>query len=276
MTKTLLEPSFDVEFEQFSQINEVSYYGNLISRSCDDSPEHRVTYVNEISKNPDGQAAYDNLTTAGLVLKATRNFSRLDQLRVWLEAGIPVRRLHPDGQAAYGDSKGVEGPSNLFTDLIYYLLTDHTAGVGGTLKMTADNPSLIDVPSLESTSQFLKKNQLFYNGALSSKVNVREFIASTASAFLCNFIIKDGKFGLAPALPTNSKGEISVEAVQIKMYFNAGNILEDTFQLEYLSAEERRPFKAVVRYRKERENKLPEERTVLVTPAEHADEGFAY
>ena len=267
----VLEPSFDVKFEQHSQINEVSYYGSLVSRSCDDSPEHRVTYVNEISKN-DGVAMYDNLTTAGLVLKADRNFSRLDQLRVWLEAGIPVRRLHPDGQAAYGDNKGVEGPSNLFTDLIYYLLTDHTAGVGGTLKMTADNPTLIDVPSLESTSQFLKRNQLFYNGALSSKVNVREFIASTASAFLCNFIIKDGKFGLAPALPTNSKGEISVEAVQIKMYFNAGNILEDTFQLEYLSAEERRPFKAVVRYRKERENKLPEERTVSVMLADLKDE----
>ena len=60
----------------------------------------------------------------------------------------------------------------------------------------------------------------------------------------------------------NSKGEISVGSVQIKMYFNAGNILEDTFQLEYLSAEERRPFQAVVRYRKERENKLSEEQTV--------------
>lgn len=264
------EPTFDVEFERFSQINEVSYYGSLVTRSCDDSPEHRITYVNEISRN-NGVAAYDNLTTAGLVLKATRNFSRLDQLRIWLEAGIPVRRLHPDGQSAYGDSKGVEGPSNLFTDLIYYLLTDHTAGVGGTLKMTADNPSLIDVQSLKDTSRFLKNNQLFYNGALSSKINVREFIASASSAFLCNFIIKDGKFGLAPAVPVNSKGEISVGSVQIKMYFNAGNILEDTFQLEYLSAEERRPFQAVVRYRKERENKLSEEQTVSVTLAEHEE-----
>ena len=267
----VVEPKFDVKFEQHSQINEVSYYGSLVTRSCDDGPEHRITYVNEISRN-NGVALYDKLTTAGLVLKANRNFSRLDQLRVWLEAGIPVRRLHPDGQAAYGDNKGVEGPSNLFTDLIYYLLTDHTAGVGGTLRMTADDPSLIDVPSLASTSKFLKRNQLFYNGALSSKINVREFIASTASAFLCNFIIKDGKFGLAPALPTNSDGEISVEAVQIKMYFNAGNILENTFQLEYLSAEERRPFQAVVRYRKERENKLPEEQTVSVMLADSKEE----
>ena len=49
------------------------------------------------------------------------------------------------------------------------------------------------------------------------------------------------------------------------MYFNDGNILEDTFQLEFLTAEERRPFRAVVRYRQERENKLPEEKTVMVS-----------
>lgn len=269
-----VEADFTRTFERFSQTNEVSYYGSLVTRSCDDGPEHRITYINEISRN-NGAAQYDRLTTAGLVLKANKDFSRLDQLRVWLESGIPVRRLHPtlgDGSNAYGDNKGYEGPSNLFTDLVYHLLTDKTAGVGGTLRMSADNPSLIDVQSLRDTSRFLRTNQLFYNGALSSKVNVREFIASNASAFLCNFIIKDGKFGLAPAVPTTAEGEISTGVVQIKMYFNAGNILEDTFQLEYLTAEERRPFKAVVRYRKEFENRLPEERTVTVSSANHQND----
>ena len=263
-----VDSSFDREFERFSQTNEVSLYGNLVTRSCDDGPEHRITYINEISRNEIGIAHYDNLTIAGLVLRAGQSFSRLDQLRVWLESGIPVKRLHPvleNGSNAYGDNKGDEGPSNLFTDLVYHLLTDRTAGVGGTLRMSADNPSLIDVQSLKDTSRFLMTNQLFCNGALSSKVNVREFIASNASAFLCNFIIKDGKFGLAPAVPTTANGEISEGVVQIKMYFNDGNILEDTFQLEFLTAEERRPFRAVVRYRQERENKLPEEKTVMVS-----------
>lgn len=260
--------SFDRVFELFSQTNEVSLYGNLVTRSCDDGPEHRITYINEISRNDIGVAEYDNMTIAGLTLKAGQNFTRLDQLRIWLGSGIPVRRLHPnlqDGSNAYGDSKGQEGPSNLFTDLVYYLLTDRTAGVGGTLRMSADNPSLIDEQSFENTSLFLRKNELFCNGALSSKVNIREFIASNAATFLCNFVIKDGKFGLMPAVPTTAKGNISENRVQFKMYFNAGNILEDTFQLEYLTAEERRPFRAVMRYRQERKNKLPEERTVMVS-----------
>ena len=266
--KTITNRSFDREFERFSQTNEISYYGNLVTRSCDDGPEHRITYINEISRNDIGAAQYNNMTIAGLVLKAGQNFTRLDQLRIWLGVGIPVKRLHPtlqDGSNAYGDDKGQEGPSNLFTDLVFHLLTDRTAGVGGTLRMSADNPSLIDVESFEKTSLFLRKNELFCNGALSSKVNIREFIASNAATFLCNFVIKDGKFGLMPAVPTTAKGDISERPVQFKMYFNAGNILEDTFQLEYLTAEERRPFRAVVRYRQERRNKLPEERTVMVS-----------
>lgn len=262
------DSSFDRVFERFSQTNEVSLYGNLVTRSCDDGPEHRITYINEISRNEMGKAQYNNMTIAGLTLKAGQNFTRLDQLRIWLGSGIPVKRLHPnlqDGSNAYGDSKGQEGPSNLFTDLVFHLLTDRTAGVGGTLRMSADNPTLIDEQSFENTSLFLRKNELFCNGALSSKVNIREFIASNAATFLCNFVIKDGKFGLMPAVPTTAKGNISENRVQFKMYFNAGNILEDTFQLEYLTAEERRPFRAVMRYRQERKNKLPEERTVMVS-----------
>ena len=266
--KKIDDRSFDREFERFSQTNEVSFYGNLVTRSCDDGPEHRITYINEMSRNDIGVAEYNRMTIAGLTLKAGQNFTRLDQLRIWLGAGIPVKRLHPvlqDGSNAYGDTKGQEGPSNLFTDLVFHLLTDRTAGVGGTLRMSADNPSLIDEQSFENTSLFLRKNGLFCNGALSSKVNIREFIASNAATFLCNFVIKDGKFGLMPAVPTTAKGDISERPVQFKMYFNAGNILEDTFQLEYLTAEERRPFRAVVRYRQERRNKLPEERTVMVS-----------
>ena len=40
--------------------------------------------------------------------------------------------------------------------------------------------------------------------------------------------------------------------------------MEDTFELEFLGAEERRNFTALIRYRYERQNKLPEERTLSV------------
>tara|TARA_R100000406_G_scaffold48652_1_gene32729 strand:- start:1910 stop:6286 length:4377 start_codon:yes stop_codon:yes gene_type:complete len=257
--------AFTRGFEFQTQYAELSFYGSLINKSSDTDPEHEVVYVNEISTNPI-VPEYNNLTTCGLVLRSSRAFTRLDQLRVWLSEGIPVRRLHPT-LSSYEDSSNStnEGPSNLFTDLVFYLLTNPTAGAGATLNMTPDSPNLIDTASFETASTFLRANKLFCNGAITDKVNVREFVASNAPNFLCNFVIKDGKFGLVPAVPTNpSTGEISLAPVQYSQIFNDGNILEDSFEFEYLSSEERRMFTAAVRYRQERPNKLPEERTVTI------------
>jgi len=110
----------------------------------------------------------------------------------------------------------------------------------------------------------LRANNLFFNGAIADRSNIRGLISQLAPNFLCNFLISNGKFSIKPAVPVNSDGTISDGAVPIKQLFTDGNILEDTFQLEYLSAEERQPFKAVVRYRKERQNQLPEERSIEV------------
>ena len=71
-----------------------------------------------------------------------------------------------------------------------------------------------------------------------------------------------------PALPTTASGEISTGAVQIKQLFTAGNIIEESYELEYLGAEERKPFQAVMRYRQEQLNQLTQERTVVVRRAE--------
>ena len=192
-----------------------------------------------------------------------RDSTRLDQLRMWLGKGLRVERLHPDRAAAYGDSD-VNGPSNLFTDLIYYMMTDQMGGAGALLGMTSDTPVLINKDDLIATSRFLEAQKLFFNGAIADRTNLREFIASVAPFFLCNFVISDGKFSLKPALPTYDSGSFNDGPVPIEQLFTAGNILEDTLEIEYLSAEERRPFKAVVRYREERKNKLPQERTVIV------------
>ena len=105
---------------------------------------------------------------------------------------------------------------------------------------------------------------MFFNGALSQPVNIRSWIAEKAPNLLCDFILSDGRFTLKPALPVTSGGEIDTGAVPIKQIFTSGNILEDSFKLDYIDAEERRLFKAVVRYRAEKENQLPGETTVTV------------
>lgn len=252
------------EFEAQSQYADTTLYGNLVEKSNASAPEHQIAYVNEIVSN-ETVPNYDQMTICGLVLKASRNFSNVDQIRLWLPNGIPVTRFHPD------DTAVPVGPSNLFCDLVFHLLTDRTAGLGGVLNMTASNAPLVNTADFVTTAKFLKANHLFYDGVLGTSTNVRQFVADTAPFFLCNFVISDGKFSLRPALPTTAGGQISTDPVQISQLFTAGNILEDSFELEYLGAEERKPFQAVVRYREESKNQLPQERNVVVRWADADD-----
>lgn len=243
-------------FEQQSQYADVSFYGSLVEKSNDSSPEHIISYVNELTSNS-SKPEYNNMTICGLSLKASRNFSSIDQLRVWLPNGIPVRRFHPDENATIA-------PSNLFCDLVYFLLTDNIAGVGSALNMTRDNAPLVNTDDLIKTAKFLKQNKIYFNGAITNLSNMRNYIAEIAPYMLCNSVIADGKYSVQPALPTTSGGDISTQPVAIKQLFTAGNILEDTFELQYLSAEERKDFQAVIRYREEVKNQLPQERNIIV------------
>ena len=254
-------PAFtaDRAFEENSQVADISFYNSLLTKSNESNPEHEIVYVNEMIAN-EIPPSYSNLTLAGLSLKASRNFTSLDQLRVWMPDGISVKRFQADAEAPIG-------PSNKFTDLVYYLLTDKTAGAGAVV-----SPDLIKTDDFPATSQFLKQNRLFFDGALDQPLNLRGFIADTAPFFLCNFVISDGKFSLRPAIPTDTTGSISREPLKISALFTSGNIIENSFSVEYLQAEERKDFQALVRYRQERQNQLPEEKTLVVRWAEAGSE----
>ena len=255
-----------ISFGNKTQVSDISRYRDLVDKSNSGGPEHEIVYVNEALIN-NQNAKLNNLTLAGLSLKAGREYTSLDQMRCWLAGGMAVERLHPGSkQAVYGSTEAA-GPSNLLTDLVYFLLTDQIAGAGGLLGMNPDNDYLVDKKALEHTSRFLFKQKLFFNGAITDRTNLRQFIAEIAPNFLCNFVIQNGKYSLTPAVPTDDKGEIkssSTEPVQVSQIFSAGNILEDSYKLDYLNSEERRAFKAIVRFRQERKNKLPEEQVIVV------------
>ena len=258
-------------FAEQTQISDISFYRDFVDKSNNTKPEHEIVYINEAQIN-DSKAEMSNLTIAGLSLKASRNFTALDQMRCWLGKGLPVERLHPSLRRAYGDINTV-GPSNLFTDLVYFLLTDQRAGAGGLLGVNEKrNDYLVDKQDLINTSKFLEHQKLFFNGPIVERTNLRQFISELAPYFLCNFIISDGKFSVKPAIPVTKGGEIDTGAVNVKQIFTGGNILEDSYKLEYLGAEERRAFRAVVRYRQERKNRLPEEQIVIVKGADDTDD----
>ena len=258
----------ETEFESHSQYADISFYRGLVQKSNESEPEHSIVYVNEVLPN-NGTPQYNGLTLAGLSLKASRNFASLDQMRCWLGKGLTVRRLHPDldvydkpGDLFYQSNNG---PSSFFTDLVFYLLTDKVAGAGNLLRMDATYSPLLNIEDFRTTSRFLHKQELFFNGVIVERTNLRQYITDVAPYFLCNFVIMDGKFSLLPAIPHYpASGNINTGPLQIDQLFTGGNILEDSYKLEYLRSEERRAFKAVVRYRHESRNKLPEERVIQV------------
>jgi hypothetical protein len=273
LQKVSVPPKFESEavFADKTQFSDISFYRDLVEKSNASSPEHEIVYINEVQENivndEQKNPTFASLTMAGLSLKAGRQFTALDQLRVWLGDGIQVRRLHPDDEDT--------GPSNLLTDLVFYLFTDRIGGAGAVLNMTEEDIPLVDKAALKKTARFLRDQKLFFNGAITDRTNLRSFIADIAPFFLCNFIVSNGKFSLKPALPVfEESGQLNTRSVSIKQIFTEGNILENTFKVDYLSSEERRPFKAVVRYRKERRNQLPEEQSITVQVACNPAEGF--
>ena len=238
-------------FEENAGITDLSNYTERTT-SNSSSPEHEIVYVSETVKSRKFEADYDKLTTAGLAIRSGRDFTSVDQLRVWMKDGVEVRRFHP------GD--GGIGTSNMLPDLVYYLMTDPTAGIGDLV-----SDELLDLPSFTKACQFLRLNQLYFNGAISEPQNLRDYVTEIAPFFLMDFAILNGKFSFIPAIPITDGGAISTGAVPISALFSEGNIIEGSFEVEYLEADQRRDFTAAMRWRYEQVNKLPEERVVVVS-----------
>ena len=235
-------------WETYSGIAEVSHYGDLITRSCDNGPEHEVVYVNE-SVAEDRVVSYADCAVVGLKLKSGNNFTALDQLRCYVGNGIEVERL------VDGDT----GPSNLFTDLLWYLATDKDTGAGAVI-----NQSLLDRNQLIATGRYLRANYLFFDDVIAEPVNLRSWLAEKAPSMLCFVAIRNGLLSVNPALPINDNYEIANIPVPISAMFTDGNIIDGSLSIEWLELEERQMFQAAVIYRRNPYNKLPQQETVVV------------
>jgi len=234
-------------FELNSQVSDCSHYTEL-TKSNESGPEHEIVYVNEYISN-DETANYDAMSTIGFTVKSSGEIAALNQLRIYSETGIPVRRLIEN------DNK----PSNLFADLVFYLLTNKTQGVGNVVPA-----ELIDEDALRTTARFLRANRIFYDGVLEDSESFRSFLYDNASLQLCNFTIKNGRFGMQPALPFNSNHEISLDPISVQQIFTAGNIIEDSLQLQYIDVSQRSNIRGLVSWRVTVQNDLPYQASALL------------
>jgi hypothetical protein len=234
-------------FEDNSQVADCSHYLEL-TKSNESGPEHEIVYVNEYISN-ETQADYYGMSTLGFAVKSSGQIGGIGQLRAWVPTGINVYRL------IERDNK----PSNLFADLVYYLLTSKSQGVGNVVPA-----ELIDVESLTIAAQFQRANRIFFDGVVEDSDSLRSFLYDNAALQLCNFTIKNGRFGMMPALPYDSNYEISTRPIPVEQIFTAGNIIEDSLQVQYIDAAQRANFRALVSWRVTIENDLPTQASALV------------
>ena len=218
-----------------------------------DGPEHQITYCNEIvetegSRREGDPATYENLAYAGLRINSSKEWTNFSQFSAYFKEGIKVKSLIDGSQKA----------TSLFPEIAYALLTDKTLGAGAVISQSA-----VDDENMEIAARFCKANKLFWDGMISSRVNLREFIYQQALYCLLDFTIIGGKFSLFPAVPYNSDFTINLEGKpKIKAMFTDGNINDLT--VSFLSPEDRQTFKANVLYRQEQENGFPETKSAIV------------
>lgn len=253
-TITEVVPSQDERtFERFSQIADVSHYDEL-TKSHFDNPEHEVVYVNESIANVSEagdliKVEYDACTTMGLVVRSDKTVNSIEQLNVWMPKGVDCYRWIDQ----------TTGPSNLFSDLIYYLLTNRRAGLGEVV-----STDLLDTASFATTAQYLQANNIYCDGAIDTRRNFKDFATEQAPYNLCSFVIENGKFAVIPALPYDNAGVIDPNALEVSALFTDGNIIDDTFEIEYLDKDQRQDFRAIVSYRQTQKNAFPTVRTISV------------
>ena len=238
------------------QGNYVDKYGKLaelfpykeITSSAEGGPEHEVVAVNEIvrNRNNDGQGfvpQYDNMALVGLNIQSSTEFTQLPQFSAYVTKGIKVKPLvNPvPGEENVAIENRTRKPSHLFPEILLDLMTTNRYGTGKYI--TYD---MIDLGSFAGAAGFCIGSNYFFDGAMAETVNLRTWAADTASQMLLQFGERQGKFFLKQAFPTASGVPVTIAD-----QFSAGNILEDTFVLQYLDPEDRLPIEVSVTYREE-------------------------
>jgi hypothetical protein len=218
-------------------------------------PDHEIVYVNEILKPPVDQATnkeepaeYGNLAFAGIRINSSKEWTNFSQFSAYFKKGIKIEQLNSSGT----------GASNLFPEIAHALLTSTEIGAGKLV-----GASSVDRAAMADAADYCSKNRFFWDGTISSKLNLRDFIFEHAGYCLLDFTIIGGKFSLKPSVPVNSSNKIDKTVLpEIKCLFTDGNI--NDLQVSFLSPEERQTFRAAILYRGENPNGFPETKSLLI------------
>ena len=183
--------------------------------------EHRISYVNVISEN-DSVPDYKDMALLGMNIRSSKEIRSLDQVSVYVTRGVIN--------------------SHLFPDVFYDLLTNDRYGTG-----TLFDARQIDKDSFDECARWTDARGYYFDGAVSQKRNLRSWGSQTANNFLLDLSVASGVFKLKPTL--NFDGPEPIAAL-----FTSGNIIDETFALTYLEAQDRQDPVVTIRWREERRN----------------------
>jgi hypothetical protein len=214
--------------------------------SHQDGPEHEIVYVNEMVDQPAPQ--YNNLAIAGLRINSTKEWTSFSSLSAYIKRGCMVERLVTSGRSA----------TNLLPEIATALLTDPLLGAGNVISRDQ-----VNLERMTLAARFCEANGFTWDGVISEKQNIRQWIFEQAGYCLLDFTILGGQFSLVPSVPYGSDYRIDHGArPDIKALFTDGNIKD--LRVTFLSPEERKLFKAVLKWRQDKDNGFPQTRTLTV------------
>ena len=227
-----------------------------------DGPEHRITYVNEIVKTTGSQrATYKDLAYAGLRIDSSKEWTNFTQFSAYFRKGIEVVKAPFTG--SYKEE------TNLFPEIAYALLTDEKIGAGKVIPKESVN--IID---MDIATKFCQANKFFWDGMITNRVNLRDFIFEQGTYCLLDFTIVGGQFSLYPSVPFKVDDHtVDHNALpEIKAMFTDGNIKD--LQVNFLTPEDRQTFKANVLWRQEKLNGFAETKSIIyrLVGSDHDDD----
>jgi hypothetical protein len=167
------------------------------------------------------------------------------QVHCFVRGGLNVTRL----------LDGVTGPSNNVADLLRYLLRSSSR---------VPDAQIDAAGSFLAAATFTNVNGFWFNGSINTSTNLRDWIGRNLQYFLLRMARVSGKEALTPLLPTNANGTIKTTAVTWEFTFTEQHIIPDTFEIDYTSLADRKPFAAMVLWRQQDDLGIPLIRTAEV------------
>lgn len=233
--------------------------------SHEDSPEHQIVYVNEQRRNLTAPR-YENLALSAMQLRSGKDWNSFSNFSYYAKTGriIPLMINSSNGNVNSPTNLSAIGASHLFPEILRDLLRSTVYGSGALVP-----ESMIDWDGFRAAAKACQANGWFFDGAITSQTNVREWAYQHAPYFMLDFIVKGGKISLAPTYPidpklTNGYAIDYNRPPTVSALFTDGNIIEDSLEVSWYSTEQRIAPQVVVNYRQEIENGFAETRSVLV------------